>query len=125
MITAYLISLSSPDALDLENCRIPTKDLEILLEMSVGSSDAEGEELFQLMLISVERLNQSVAREGPRILNHHLVVEEYDYNQVKNTLIRLCEGCSGESWKDVRRELSQIGESEFANYRDSTDPGSR
>lgn len=106
----------SPD-IDIDNYQPgdPT-NVGFLLQLFVGPSDGQGEESFDVVVCTPKWLQEQVMREGAIFGRHHLVVDRYDVDFIKQTLIDAVNSQKGADWPTLALKLATIGRWEFEDY---------
>ena len=81
-----------------------------------GPDDGPGEESFDFTVCSVGWLADQVRRDGLLDGRHHLIVEFYDWQVLRDFIERRVWRCEGPSWPDVTEKLARLGHWEFEDY---------
>lgn len=117
IVRAALKRLHSPDVDDLESF-VPTEPdrFGILVQAMFGPEDLEGEESFDLLICTPAWLAEEVTRAGAVIGRHHLVVNGFDFQQIRAFLDGYARSVSGSSWHEVAAKLARLGRWEFEDY---------
>jgi hypothetical protein len=105
---------------DLEWGRETPTDLQnfrILLQLFIGPKDAPGSESFDLTVCAPSWLDQ-IAKEGPVIGRHHLVVSAFDASIIESYLKGEVANYSAAGWEELAGKLARIGRWEFEDYVD-------
>jgi len=114
---AKLRRLHSPDIHDLETYAPDEPDgFGFLLQILIGPEDGPGEESFDLEVCTPKWLMRTY---GPSAIipgMHRLIVFEYNYERLYGFIDKQVGGVSGETWRDVARQLALLGHWEFDNY---------
>ena len=115
---ATVRSLHSPDV-DLDHF-VPDdpEDVGVLIQVFVGPADGPGEESFDVVVCTPTWLTGWVRSHGPTIGRHHLVVEWYDFPQVRTFLTAAVEDEHGDTWVELAARIGRIGKWEFEDYRE-------
>lgn len=87
----------------------------ILVDASIGPKGHDGEDLFQFDAVSPAWLMDE-ANGGVRWLRHRMLLAEWDYRVVWNTVEKLCTSVSGETWDEVAAKLATFMTWEFEGY---------
>lgn len=87
------------------------------LRVLAGPAGQAGGESFDLLVCTPVWLGRHVAEHGPQIGRHHLIVEAWDAQQVRDTVTRLFERESAEDWPRLAERLSRLGYWEFEDYQ--------
>jgi hypothetical protein len=114
---ATIRSLHSPDV-DLDQF-LPDdpEDVGVLIQVLVGPADGPGEESFDVMLCTPNWLKSWIRSHGPTIGRHHLIVERYDLEQIRQYLSSVIEAEHGNTWQELASRISRIGKWEFEDYQ--------
>lgn len=107
----------SPD-IDIDNYQPddPT-NVGFLLQLFVGPSDGQGEESFDVFVCTPKWLQEQVMRERAIFGRHHLVVDRYDVEFIKQTLIDAVNTKKAADWPTLALKLATIGRWEFEDYK--------
>ena len=117
---AVIRSLITPDAPSLEEYEPEDgEDFCLFVQVLAGPACSEGEESFNVQVVTPKFLAARVEREGPVVGRHLLVVNSYDAAQIRSWLERAVGRCSGNDWNEVAEKLSRIGYWEFEDYREA------
>lgn len=92
-------------------------DDAFLLRMLVGPADGPGEESFDVLVCTAAWLAGTVAREGPQIGRHQLVVEKLDLEQAEQFLRRQIERLDASTWEGLAERIGRLGYWEFEDYQ--------
>jgi len=114
---AAIRRLHSPDVFDLATWRPPEQDFGILVQMLVGPADRPGEESFDVTVCTAGWLAGLARADRVVDARHHLVVDQYDFDELEKYLQDRVSACDGSSWDAVAEELSRLGRWEFEDYR--------
>ena len=116
---AQIRRLHTPDAADLSSFE-PEDDtnFSLLVQVIVGPSDSEGEESFDVEVITPKQLAARVERSGPISGRHLLVVSRFDSKKIRRWIENAVFACSGRDWQEVAGRLSRVGHWEFEDYRE-------
>jgi hypothetical protein len=115
---AQLKRLHSPDVRDLRifEPQNPT-NFQVFVQAMVGPEGDDSYESFDLIVCTPHWLAEKIAREGPVLGLHHIVVAGFDYAELLKFIQGFCSSCEGESWKDVAVKVALLGRWEFEDYR--------
>ena len=91
----------------------------LLVRVMVGPHPGEGEESFDVAVCTPAWLNDECERSGWVSGQHMIVVSAYNWPVIEGAIKRLVEQHSGASWREVASKVSQLGQWEFADYRES------
>jgi hypothetical protein len=114
---ATVRSMHSPDV-DLENF-LPEdpEDVGALIQLLVGPADGPGEESFDVMVCTPNWLKSWTRSHGPTMGRHHLIVERYDFQEIRHYLTSAIEAEHGDTWQELALRISRIGKWEFEDYQ--------
>jgi Immunity protein 8 len=87
----------------------------------VGPSPGEGEESFDITVCTPSWLNVACERDGFVVERHHLIVQSYDFDFIRSTLVKLVEAYGGPTWRETAAKVSRIAYWEFEDYRATPD----
>jgi len=118
MFQAKLRHLVSPDADPLEDFR-PNREFGILVQAIVGPADGPGEESFDFLLCTPEWFADNKLTQLSSVVSgrHILFVREFDFGALYRFIANYCDGCVGDTWKEVAEKVGRIGHWEFEDYR--------
>jgi hypothetical protein len=109
--------LHSPDIHNLETYVPDEPDtFGFLLQILIGPEDGPGEEAFDVEVCTPKWLMRTY---GPTAIirgMHRLIVFEYDYARLRAFVEKQVCDVSGETWREVARQLALLGHWEFDNY---------
>jgi hypothetical protein len=94
----------------------PEKD-GVLVRLIVGPADGPGEESFDVLVCTPLWLREVVAKEGPQIGRHHLIVDPLDLGGASTFLRRQVESVEAADWPTLGAKLARIGQWEFEDYQ--------
>jgi hypothetical protein len=108
---ARLKNLYSDEILDLASYRPPVPDVfAVPLALEVGPLGLRGRERFDLLVLTPAWL---LARHGGRglVVGHaKLLVFEWSFERIKAFLAKEVEGCTGQTWPDVARQVARLAD---------------
>ena len=114
---AALKHLQSPDIVDLATYSPEEpKKICFLLQMMVGPAAQEGAESFDVTVCTPQWLAEHCPTDAILVGRHHLLVMEYDFARIHNSLRQRIEACVGENWEEVARQVGRLGKWEFEDY---------
>ncbi|HAC88551.1 MAG: hypothetical protein CMG91_06435 [Marinobacter sp.] len=118
-MNAEIKRLHSPDIHDLElyQPEVPEK-FGFLLQVMVGPEGVDGEESFDIEVCTPKWLEETYGMNEVVIGRHHLIVREYNYQKIADTIQDFLRECTGESWIEVAEKVSRLGKWEFEDYID-------
>jgi Immunity protein 8 len=117
VISPRIRAFHSPDVHDLEGHRPVDDDFAILVQILIGPDDAEGEEAFEIQIVTLGWLEQRCADDGLTSGEGRLVVVRYDWPRIETYLRRRVSRCTGSDWQEVAQKLSRFSRWEFADYQ--------
>lgn len=88
-------------------------DFELLVQIIAGPLGGEGEESFDLEVVTPTRIAKRLQGKGPISGRHLLIVERFDLGAITRWIERAVTSCAGETWRDVAEQLARIGRWEF------------
>ena len=107
----------SPDVEDLIEFKpVDTVDFGFLLQVFVGPSDSDGEESFEVLVCTPERLLKGgqAAATGA----HSVLIAAYDWSEIERCIRGVVSEVVGETWREIALQLhDRLGRWEFADYR--------
>lgn len=107
----------SPDIIDLRSHQ--PEDPEAfcyLLQIMIGPDDHEGEESFDVQVVTPQWLREKHGEDMVLSGRHYLIVFKYDFNQIMDVINRYCESCSAKNWEEFAAKMSRFGSWEFEDY---------
>lgn len=108
--------LHSPD-FDLETFTPDDpEDVGLLIQVIAGPADGPGDESFDVVVRTPRYLARETRDRGPLMGRHYLVVDRYDFGQIRRFLIGAVESEEASTWKDLGERLGRIGKWEFEDY---------
>ncbi|ANN80479.1 hypothetical protein BAU07_13345 [Bordetella flabilis] len=114
---AEIKRISSPD-IDLLSFE-PEDDrcFGFLLELEIGTADAEGADIFQLMVCTPQWIEQQYAGEGSIWGRGMLIVFGYDISEIQSIVRSHIGRCTAPTWEELAVKLNRITKWEFEDYR--------
>jgi Immunity protein 8 len=117
MIQAELRYLHSPDLFDLPNYQPDKPDYFcLLIQAMIGTKDSLGEESFDFIVCTPQWLADQMSKTGYVFGKNYLLLLNYDYSLILQTIKQLCDESQGKDWETVANSLSRYGQWEFENY---------
>ena len=115
---AALKGLHSPDIADVKTY-LPDdeENFGFVLQAMVGPMDAEGEESFDIVVCTPKWLMENYEPSDILLGLHKLIVFKYDYRRLSQFIEKYLMHCTGDSWEEIARKVSLLGQWEFENYR--------
>lgn len=89
----------------------------VWVRLIVGPADGPGEESFDVLICTPLWLREVVAKEGPQIGRHHLIVDSFDLGEASAFLRRQMESVEANDWPTLGAKLARIGHWEFEDYQ--------
>jgi len=115
---AVLKSLHSPDVYDLKTYLPDEEDnFGFLLEASIGSANGEAADIFSIMVCTPKWLMETYRPSDMMLGLHKIIVFKYDYVQLQHFIEKYLRHCSGDTWEEIARKVSLLGQWEFENMR--------
>lgn len=114
---ATIRRLHTPDAFSLHDF-VPEdeSDFALLVQVIAGPSGGEGEESFDVEVVTPAHLSRRLSRTGPISGRHLLLVDRFDVDVIQRWLENAVAGCTGATWGEVAEKLARIGHWEFEDY---------
>lgn len=100
---------------DLETYK-PESDLfciNILLNIGIDDGTEAGN-YFDLRVCSSDWLKYY--KKKPFILRHLMVIDSYDFREIKNYINQIINQCEGDSWQEITNKLSRYFFWEYEDY---------
>jgi hypothetical protein len=118
LVKPVLKRLHSPDAFDLRNFSPPDpRCFGLLLQAMFGPEHQDGEESFDIVVCTPKWIEMEVERKQVVDGRHHMIVREFDLQQVQSFLVRYANECVGKTWEEAATKLSRLGKWEFEDYK--------
>jgi hypothetical protein len=124
MIRAELTAILCSDEPNLDFSAYRPDDptnFSCALQLLVGIHNQGGGESFQLTVCTPQWLIENRSEDGIIVGKNLLIVFDYNYPRIVQWLNRYVERCTGETWSDVAKRLSYIGNWEFEGYQPYSD----
>lgn len=110
--------IHSPDTSELESFHPDNADnFSILIQVLVGTDENEGGESFDFIVCTSDWLKEKYRGEIA-FLRNLILVDQFNYEDIKNRIEKLVQSISGNDWNDYAVKLSRYGAWEFEDYRD-------
>lgn len=87
------------------------------IRVMAGPAGEAGEESFDLLVCTPAWLAREVAKNGPQVGRHYLIVESWDAARVRSIVTHLFERETAENWPRLGEKLARLGHWEFEDYR--------
>jgi Immunity protein 8 len=116
-VLAEVKRLHSPDAPDLVSWRPDTDEFAILVQIIAGPQGSNGEESFDVTVCSsawIARMTERVRIYDGR---HHLIVAEYNYEEIRRYIADYVSSCQGSTWQEIASKIGRLGYWEFEDYQ--------
>jgi hypothetical protein len=114
---AVIKYIHSPDIKDLPTYKPEdSESFSFLLQVMVGPNNQEGEESFDIEVVTPKYLLEKYDDNEILIGRHRLIVFRYDWNRIMHTVNRYCESCTGETWDEIAEKVGRLGRWEFEDY---------
>jgi hypothetical protein len=81
-----------------------------------GPANGPGEESFDVVVCTPRWLQSLTSEQGPVVGRHHLVVNSWDWPQIRSFLTRAVEAHEAPTWGELAPKIGQIGRWEFEDY---------
>jgi hypothetical protein len=117
-MNATLKVLSSIDLPDGASLPPDPTDCWVIVTASIGVAGDERSDNFTFYVSTPRRLERVVADESQLWGRHLLIVEQFDWTQVRTAIEKLCAGVTGDTWDAIASRLSRYGAWEFEDYRE-------
>lgn len=118
---AKLNKVFSPDINDLKSYRIESESFSFLVQASIGSNIGNGEDIFDFIVCSPKWLESVLEVEKTWFGKGYLFMNFYTYDLLINTLSKLCQRTSGNTWNEIATKLSRYGLWEYEGYKEFDD----
>jgi len=111
--------IHSPDIEDISTYQPEdTGCFSFLLQVMVGPNNQEGEESFDIEVVTPKWLLKKYDEDEILIGRHRLIVFKYDWDRIMRTINRHCESCNGETWSEIAEKVGRLGRWEFEDCSD-------
>lgn len=118
-MNAELKRVYSPDIYNLEIYHPECSDsFCFLLQAMIGPAGEDGEESFDIEVCTPKWIEKNLGEGEVLIGMHYLIVREYNYEKIVQTIEKFLLDCSGASWGEVSKKVSRLGFWEFEAYED-------
>jgi hypothetical protein len=113
---AVVRSVSGMDVdLDSYEPADPARD-GVWIRFMVGPSDGPGEESFDVLVCTPMWLRATIAKAGPQVGRHHLIVDPLDVGAACEFLRRQIGSVEALTWPALGVKLARLGYWEFEDY---------
>lgn len=110
-------AIISPDISDFPTFSpMELDNFGFLLQLLIGPAGEESMESFAVMVCSPKWLYEKYGNMKVIAGRHHLIMFEYNYDSLIDTINAYVEECSGRDWKEVALKLARFGKWEFEDY---------
>jgi Immunity protein 8 len=116
VITPNIRAFHSPDVDDLEGYRPPGDEFALLVQMLSGPDGGQGEEAFDVQVVTPAWLEQRYASDGLVSGDHLLIVFDYDWPRIEAHLRKRVAACQGDDWSQVAAKIGRFAHWEFEDY---------
>lgn len=89
----------------------------VWIRLVLRPADGLGEESFDVLVCTPLWLRGVVAKEGPQVGRHHLIVDPFDLGEARAFLRRQIESIEAADWPTLAGKLARLGFWEFEDYR--------
>ena len=109
-ITPEIKAIFSPDLSDVEKGAPENpSDFCVLLQIMIGEEGIEGADSFEIVVCTPRWIEERISKGGVFFLDRYIVVQQYDYIQVRSFIEKFMSKCRGKDWEEVAGKLSRIG----------------
>lgn len=119
-MNAKLLGLYSPDVdIPLDRYIPEQKDnFCFLATMLIGEETVGGEETFDIIVCTPQWLINNHSVSDIIIGRHYLIVFEYNYKRIVETLQKIVENSYAETWDEIALKIGRVGRWEFEDYHE-------
>jgi hypothetical protein len=111
---AELQHLHFPELPEPESSSPPDPtDFALLVQALIGLQEEKGADTFSFVVVTPKWLARRVTADRPVLARGHLIVERYDYAQIRAEIVRCCELATGPDWPTVATILSRYARWEY------------
>ncbi len=107
---------------DIENLELfqPNEEdnFSFPLRLLVGLKDEDGEESFDIIVVTPKWLIANHLKSEIIFGRHYLIVFEYNYQNILKRLEKYINSLDGNSWEDFALKIARIGYWEFEDYKE-------
>ena len=89
----------------------------IPIRLMVGLEGSEQSESFDIFVCTPTWIQGQLCEGGPMWGRHMLIVEEYDFERILQTLSGQISACTGKDWSEVANKIARFAAWEFEDYR--------
>jgi hypothetical protein len=115
---AVLKGLYSSDIADVESYQPEKEDnFGFVLRAVVGPMGEPGEESFDITICTPKWLAERYGTAEIVLGLHKVIVFRYDYSRLRRFIEKYLMRCSGNTWAEIAKKVSLLGQWEFENYR--------
>lgn len=113
---AEIRSISSPDAPDLSAWEPEEALFALPVRLLIGPAGSAGEESFDITVCSTDWIKWRVREDGIVDGRHLLIVQNYDWEVIRQHLTRRIQAISADDWGGLAAKLSRWAYWEFEDY---------
>lgn len=110
--------IHSPDVNDLETY-LPKEldDFCLLVQATIGLPNDNSGESFDFLVCTPKWIETLLENQKYVLGKGYIVVREFNYNLLIETIQSLCDRISGDDWITVANKLARYGQWEFEDYK--------
>jgi hypothetical protein len=110
--------LHSSDTDNLEKFTpVKNEPFACAIDAMFSPEGGEGFESFGIVVCNPEWIASRIRNSGPLIGRHYIIVSEFNFQELRDTILSFAEQCEGADWREVASKLSRLGHWEFEDYR--------
>jgi hypothetical protein len=118
MISPVIRYFHSPDVDDLRTYRPAAgADYSLLVQMMIGPQGADGEEAFDIQIVTPGWLRTRSGSTGFASGEARLIVFDYNWVEIEQHLRDRVSLCGGRDWFDVASKIARFARWEFEGYK--------
>jgi hypothetical protein len=87
------------------------------MNFSIGLQGEEGADNFQMLIATPNYIQQQHPFQNAVLPHNTLLVFEYDFNQILNTVDKYVKSLNEDSWEKLAEKLCRIAHWEFEDYK--------
>lgn len=97
---------------DPENCWI-------VLQADIGLDDGtQAADTFTFYICTPKKLSAIVKEEKHQLGRHLIIVDQFDWELLESTIVKICDEATGENWEEIAEQISRYGHWEFEDYHE-------